>query len=229
MKLKRNVMARTITALFGLSIAALSVSAMAAETGYTETIDYDVSFDDDTAAETYRPAQILAQFGPFFVVNDGVVEMSGVTDSATPAQFRAMMARFPNIQTIRMIDCPGSEDDDANIDLARMVHRAGISTHVPATGSIRSGAVELFLAGAKHTSEPGAEFGVHSWHDEEGREASDYAANDPVHNTYVRYYQDMGFDPQTARSFYAFTNAAAPASGVHYMTPTELSRFHLTN
>lgn len=222
-------MARTIAALFGLSIAAFTVPASAADAGYTDTITYDVSFEDETPAQSDRSAQILGQFGPFSVVSNTIVEMSGVTDSATPAQFRRMLAAFPHIRTIKMIDCPGSEDDDANLDLARMVRRAGISTHVPAGGSIRSGAVELFMAGLTRTSDKGAEFGVHSWQDEEGREARDYPVNDPVHASYVLYYQDMGLDPQTAKSFYAFTNAAAPANGVHYMTRDELARFRLTN
>jgi hypothetical protein len=53
--------------------------------------------------------------------------------------------------------------------------------------------------------------------------------NDPVHARYVRFYVDMGFDPQTARAFYAFTNAAAPADGLHIMTPQEIAHFRFAN
>src|SRR3546814_6504196 len=57
--------------------------------------------------------------------------------------------------------------------LARAIRRAGMETVVPAGGSIRSGAVELWLAGVTRRAAPDAEFGVHSWADEYGREAND--------------------------------------------------------
>jgi hypothetical protein len=78
-----------------------------------------------------------------------------------------------------MIECPGTEDDRANLRLGRMIHARGISTHVPAGGSVRSGGVELFLAGVSHRADPEAEFAVHSWADEDGLEAKDYPANAP--------------------------------------------------
>ncbi len=230
----------TITSLFGLSIAALilpfSVAASAADNSVTitETIEYeDVIVDDDgnevAPNDAVQNSRAIAQFGPFGVVDGSTVEMNGTIDSTTPAAFRRMIAAYPHIQTIRMIDCPGSVDDDANLALSRMVRRAGINTHVPKGGSIRSGGVEFFLAGVKRTIEPGAEFGVHSWQDEDGREATDYAANDPVHSAYINFYVDMGLNRDTARSFYNFTNKAAPADGVYYMKPTELAQYQIIN
>src|SRR3546814_10235953 len=65
-----------------------------------------------------------------------------------------------------MIDCPGSLDEEANLALARAIRRAGMETVVPAGGSVRSGAVELWLAGTVRRAAPDAEFGVHSWADE---------------------------------------------------------------
>jgi hypothetical protein len=222
-------MFRTITAVFGLSIAVFGVSAAAASSVTTETVEFEDDIDDSEGPPSIVPANANAQFGPFFVMSDTLVEMAGVVDSSTPGQFQRMMARFPGLTMLRMIECPGSEDDDANLILSRMLHQAGLSTHVPANGSIRSGAVELFLAGVHRTSEPGAQFGVHSWQDEYGREATDYPASDPVHQAYVNYYIAMGFPPAEARNFYAFTNHAAPSSGVHYMTRAELAQYHLTN
>lgn len=202
--------------------------ARADTTSFSASIDYALS-DLDETGRSAAPTRIgIEQFGPFRVVSAERVELNGVITSDTPAQFRALLARHPGVRAIEMIDCPGSEDDDANLELARLVRQARISTYVPETGSVRSGGVELFLAGVEHRAAPGAQFGVHSWQDSDGFEADDYPPSDPVHALYIGYYIDMGMAPQTARAFYDFTNHAAHFASVHYMTPSELTRFGLT-
>src|SRR3546814_14361618 len=81
-----------------------------------------------------------------------------------------MRAAFPGLRRLEMVDCPGSLDEEANLILARAIRRAGMETVVPAGGSIRSGAVELWLAGVTRRAAPDAALGVHSWADESGRE-----------------------------------------------------------
>jgi hypothetical protein len=220
-----------IRILFLLSPFLLSLSQIAkAETATAsiETSGYeDITSDDVLAPFTLNPSAI-ATFGPFSVVNRSVAELNGVIDQSTPDQVHRMLVAFPGISLIRMIDCPGTENDDANLEVARMIRRAGISTFVPSGGSVRSGGVELFLAGIHRTAEPGAEFGVHSWEDEDGRQARDVPAGDPAHLTYLRYYEDVGLSPEQARAFYAFTNQASFDS-IHYMTQRELALFHITN
>jgi hypothetical protein len=152
-----------------------------------------------------RPA--LANYGPFRVMDAQTVEMVGTVDSSTPAAFAAMLAAHTGIARLVMRECPGSIDEHANLMLARAVRRAGLTTHVPRGGSVRSGAVELWLAGARRTADDGAEFGVHSWRDEDGREARDYAASDPVHAEYLGFYREMGIADAAARRFYALTNS----------------------
>ena len=165
-------------------------------------------------------------YGPFRIVDATTVEMDGVVDSRTPIAFAAALKSHPGITTLRLLDCPGTEDDAANFKLAAMVRRAGISTHVPANGSIRSGGVELFLAGVTRRADPGAELGVHSWQDSDGLEARDVPADDPVHRRYIDYYISMGMTPERAAAFYAFTNAT-PSDDVYYMTETDMLRFGL--
>lgn len=216
---------------FLLAPALLSFANLArAETlRYDMAIDY-VLTDLDETGQSAAPARLaVAQFGPFRVVSAERVELNGVITSETPAQFRTMLAQHPGLRAIEMIDCPGSEDDDANLELARLVHRAGLSTYVPEHGSVRSGGVELFLAGVERHAAPGAQFGVHSWQDSDGFEADDYPPSDPVHQNYIGYYVDMGMTPQAARAFYDFTNRVADFDTVHYMTPAELTRFGLTS
>ena len=90
---------------------------------------------------------------------------------------------------------------------SRMIRAAGLITHVPAGGSVRSGAVELLLAGKQRRIDDGAEFAVHSWIAEDGREADDFAAGSPEHAGYLAYYREMGMAEAQARAFYAMTNS----------------------
>jgi hypothetical protein len=167
-------------------------------------------------------------YGPFRIVGIDVAEMDGATDESTPDALARMLAENPGVRSIRIIDCPGTENDEANFAVARMIRRAGLSTHVPADGSVRSGGVELFLAGVRRTADHGAEFGVHSWLDAQGREAADVPESDPIHADYLRYYQEIGMPAPVAREFYAFTNRTG-FDQVHYLTPAEIDRFKLTN
>lgn len=148
-----------------------------------------------------------ADYGPFRVLDAGRVALVGETDSATPVWFARLMREHPGLAWLEMIECPGTLDDRANMRLGRMIRAAGLATHVPAHGSVRSGAVELFLAGVDRTIEEGAEFAVHSWRDAEGREARDFAAGGPENRAYLDYYREMGMDQARARAFYDFTNS----------------------
>jgi hypothetical protein len=166
----------------------------------------------------------LASFGPFNVVGNARAELVGTIETNTPAQFKQMLAAYPEIKQIDMIDCPGTNDDSANFTIARMIRKAGIATFVPNGGSVRSGGVELFLAGVKRVAEPSAEFAVHSWQDEDGREADDIAANDPINLEYINYYREIGMDDQKARAFYAMTNSVSYDSAL-YLTPRDIAAY----
>ena len=121
-----------------------------------------------------------------------------------------------------MIDCPGTEDDLANLEVGRMIRAQGIVTHVPAGGSVRSGGVELFLAGARRYADEGSEFAVHSWQDDTGMEPADYAADAPENRRYVDYYRLMGMSADRARGFYAMTNSV-PFSSAHWFGADEMA------
>jgi hypothetical protein len=199
-------------------------SLRAEDLSYVSTISIDEEVWDEPTAATPRLA--TGEYGPFRVKGD-VVELVDAVDASTPAKFKALLAAHPGIKRIEMIECPGSEDDDANLEVARMIRAKGLDTHVPATGSIRSGGVELFLAGVNRSADEGAEVGVHSWEDSDGLQATDYPANDPVHRPYISFYTDMGMDAAKARAFYDFTNTAAPFDGLHVMSRAEMVKFGL--
>lgn len=190
-----------------------------------ETLEYEIF---EPVAPTASTDTVFGQYGPFRVIAPDVAVMTGTVDSYTPAVFRQMLDQHPGIRQIEMRDCDGSVDEEANLTLARMIRRAGISTHVPAYGSVRSGAVELFLSGVRRTAHPDAEFIVHSWMDEDGREANDYPDSDPVHAEYLDYYAEMGVPQPTAKAFYALTNSV-PFSEQLRLSRNDMARFQLVH
>ena len=220
--------------LAALVVASLAVLAAPAQAQDIATISVEVAQDvapSDAGAERFvaRPGldvalQGIASYGPFRVLDGRRAALVDQTDTTTPRDFARMLIAYPGLRTIEMIDCPGTSDDTANLRLGRMIRRAGLETHVPEGGSVRSGAVELFLAGKRRTAETDAEFAVHSWQDSDGLEPSDVAADDPVHLAYLAYYREMGMSEAQARAFYAMTNSA-PHDGALWLTEREFASY----
>jgi hypothetical protein len=218
--------------LFGLM--ALAASPLAAQTVVYEEVTEEIVEVPATGSERFvqaHPAEALpgipkgiAAYGPFRVLDNGRAALVGATNSQTPGQFTAMLHAYPGIRTIEMVECPGTDDDRANLRLGLMIHAKGIATHVPSGGSVRSGAVELFLAGATHSAAPDAEFAVHSWSDEFGFEPKDYAADAPENRVYIDYYREVGMSEAEARAFYAMTNSV-PNHDAKWMTAAEMRQW----
>lgn len=166
----------------------------------------------------------IAAYGPFRVIDATRAALVDVTDERSPAAFRAMLGDHPGIVLIEMVDCPGTLDDRANLALGRLIHARGIATHVPAGGSVRSGAVELFLAGARRSADRDAEFAVHAWADEDGLEATDYPAEAPENRKYLDYYREMGLSGEAAAAFYSMTNSV-PHDDARWLSGAELARW----
>ncbi len=204
-----------------MAAACLSLSATNAwanATIHTESEAYGWS----DSAQSVR--QAATHFGPFRVVASDRVELNGSVTSRTPAQFGALLRAHPGIRQVDIVDCPGTDDDEANLALARMIRKAGITTYVPSGGSVRSGGVELFLAGVRRRADSAAEFAVHSWLDEDGMEPDDFSDNDPVNRTYIEYYREMGMSEEKARAFYALTNSV-PHDDALYLKPQDIAAY----
>ncbi|WP_086617505.1 hypothetical protein [Erythrobacter tepidarius] len=166
----------------------------------------------------------IARFGPFRVLDEERAALVAGTDAASPAAFQAMLAAYPGLRVLEFRDAPGTSNDIANLRLGRMIRAAGLATHVPAGGSARSGAVELFLAGTRRSMDPGALFAVHSWRDAMGREPSDFAPDAPENRLYLDYYAEMGMSREQARAFYAMTNSV-PHHGALWLRGAEMTRW----
>ncbi len=166
----------------------------------------------------------LARYGPFVVLDAAHAALVDATDARSPSRFAAMLRNWPGIRVLEMIDCPGTYDDTANLRLGRMIRAHALTTEVPQHGSVRSGAVELFLAGATRRVAADADFGVHAWLDDAGRGPDDYAANAPVNRAYLDYYRAMDMAPRDASAFYALTNSV-PNSDVRWLHRADIARF----
>ena len=185
----------------------------------------------DTSAQRFVSPQLaqaeqaaIAAYGPFRVLDGTRAALVGITDSYSPGQFAQMLADFPGIATLSFIECPGTYDDRANLHLGRMIRARGLAVEVPEGGSVRSGAVELVLAGRSLTIADGAEFAVHSWLDDRGLGAWDYAPDSPEHAKYLDYYRDMGMSAADAVQFYAMTNSV-PFESALWLDGAEMRRW----
>lgn len=176
------------------------------------------------SARSQRDAGALARFGPFLVVNEGLAALVDTTNSQSPADFDRMIMAFPQLAVLSFVDAPGTVNDVANLKLGRRIRASGLSTYIPANGSARSGAVELFLAGKERKMEAGALFAVHAWLDNYGREPSSFAENDPVNRLYLDYYVEMGMSEADARAFYAMTNSV-PHHSALWFGPDQMRRW----
>lgn len=218
---------RSLAALF-LPLTLLAAPALATGTAY-QTAETEVTMpagSDRYVAATVEPAipQGIAAYGPFRVLANGHAALVDVTDARSPAQFATLLREHPGVATLELIECPGTDDDRANLSLGRLIHARHIATHVPAGGSVRSGGVELFLAGDRRSADATAEFAVHSWQDENGRQPADFAADAPENRSYLDYYREMGMTAAEASAFYAMTNSVT-FENAKWLTTAELARF----
>ncbi|WP_137681644.1 alpha/beta hydrolase [Aurantiacibacter suaedae] len=168
--------------------------------------------------------EAVAAYGPFRVIDAHTAAIVDTTDSRSPAQFAAMLAAWPQIELLEFVEAPGTDNDLANLQIGRLLRARGIATSVSAGGSVRSGAVELFLAGTTRTIAPGAEFAVHAWLDYDGRGAADYPPGSPEHRRYLDYYTDMGMTRAEAARFYAMTNSV-PFEDALWLDGVEMARW----
>ena len=211
-----------------LPLLALIATPAIAETVVYETVEEYVVVDGGSERfVAAMPAPVpagIARFGPFRVLDGTRAALVDVTDERSPAQFAAMLRAYPGISMLEMIECPGTEDDRGNLAVGRAIHARGMTTHVPAGGSVRSGGVELFLAGARRIADPGAEFAVHAWEDQFGNQPEDFAPDAPENRVYLDYYREMGMAPAEARAFYAMTNSV-PNEDAKWLGAEEMARW----
>lgn len=165
-------------------------------------------------------------FGIFRVIDENTVEMNGDINSSTLNSFNDLIAMYPSINKINMLEVPGSVDDEINLLVSKKVYDQNIATHLTDNGLIASGGVDFFLAGATRTKGSNTMIGVHSWSDGTN-EATDFPQGNMEHQPYIDYYTSIGFTLSEAEAFYYFTINAASASAIHYMTEQEIAEYNV--
>jgi hypothetical protein len=165
-------------------------------------------------------------YGIFSSQDEKTAIMNGVIGSNTPQHWDNFIAAFPSTDKIIMKDCPGSEDDIANLEAARKVRAKNLTIHLPSDAEIASGAVDFYLAGTTRTRETGSKIGVHSWASL-FKSATDYPVGHENHQPYIDYYVEMGFSQADSEAFYYFTINAAGANDIYWMTEAEIVEYKL--
>ena len=171
-------------------------------------------------APNYQPLSVK-------VTQDSFIA-TGVIDESTPEVLRETIKQNRSIKKLILQHVPGSVDDEANLEIAREVREAGLTTLVPADGVVASGGTDLFLAGAVRKIEAGACLGVHSWAELRGFSevaGRDVPKEDPVHQLYVSYYKEMDIPV----SFYWFTLDAAPVEDIYFVDKQEVNKFKMSS
>lgn len=194
---------------------------------FTQKIVFQLLIVSIVIASSCKKENIAAtDYGIFSSQNESTVIMNGLINSKTPQYWENYIAAFPNTNTMIMKDCPGSEDDEANLNASRKIRNQGITIHLPADAEIASGAVDMFLAGTTRTREDGSQIGVHSWSDGSS-DATAFPVGHANHLPYIDYYKEMGFSQTDAEAFYYFTINAATAANIHWMTDAEIEQYKL--
>ncbi|MDA8553021.1 alpha/beta hydrolase [Alphaproteobacteria bacterium] len=147
--------------------------------------------------------------------------MRGVITKSTPQALKEAREEFPGLTRIIMAFVPGSVDDVANLEAARMVRAAGLTTVIPADGVVASGGTDFFLAGRERIVRIGACIGVHAWSGGLGTKPENLSRTHEAHRMYLDYYASIGINP----AFYWYTIDAAPSTSIHWMTDREMRHY----
>lgn len=167
-----------------------------------------------------------------FISDGNLARGYGVINEDSPERVAAFLDANPQVDTLIFVDMPGSDNDDANLILARALRARGLNTALEAHSQIASGATDLFLAGVERTAECGAVFGVHSWKAVviEDDVRTEYTARDiprdpnhEDHKFFIDYYIEMGVPTE----FYWYTVDVAPFEGIYNMSDDEMERFNI--
>ena len=185
--------------------------------------------NDDTGDEVPFELRLGLHTGTStFLLDENRAILNGDLGSAAFRQVRHLIDNHPEVDTIVLGSVPGSVDDAINVETGRLIRNAGYATVVATGGEVTSGGVDLFVAGAERTIEPGARVGVHSWCcAASGKGAGELPRDHPDHASLLGYLNEMLGD-ESGADFYFFTLEAAPPEGIHFVTAAEIGRFGLT-
>ena len=201
----------------------LSIKAVAEDDAEFAELLLEADANDDGEVTRDELLAFYVSYDPplSFDIEGTTAVATGTIDISTPSRVMELILHHPSVDTLILLECPGSIDDDSNILACHLIRHHGFTTVVPADGEVASGGVDLFLSGAQRMAEPGARFGVHSWGGV-GESGADLPRDDEEHGMYLEFCRDM----EIPEAFYWFTLEAAAPDEIHWMTREELDRFN---
>lgn len=135
-----------------------------------------------------------------FTVEDNKAYMQGVMDSSITDNVHQLIQDNPLVDSIVMLDVPGTIDFAATLEASYLIREACLTTVVPDGAYIASGGVYFFLAGCERLAGKNAHIGIHTWRsysldDNENKNivvtAIDLPQSDPAHDSYLEFHSDM--------------------------------------
>ncbi len=183
---------------------------------------FDTNGDKQIARDELLAGFAILDAPVSFDIDGSRAMMSGTIGPSTPFRVMELILHNPEVNTIVIVDVPGSVDDDSSLRAARMIRSHGFRTHLPSHGMVSSGGTDFFQAGMERTCDRGAQFGIHSW-SAFGMEGADLPRDDEEHEMYLDYCDEMGIP----RSFYWRSLHAASSDDMHWMTEEELIKYKM--
>lgn len=192
----------------------------------------DFSIEENTIEIDLSPFQ--GSLGNLSVeVDENEAILNGVLGYQSWNEILELNNNFPEVNTLVLVDMPGSSADEINLKIGYLIREAGYTTKALPSSNIASGGVDFFIAGKKRiipkeweSDENG--FFVHSWCcTASGVEPADLPRNAQVHQKYIDYSNDM-LGEGIGEEFYFYTlNAAGTQDPLHRMTDEELIQYDI--
>ena len=152
--------------------------------------EYDLAID----AYFDKLEQCNEEYAAYFQVQGRFAVVVGVLmGSSFTNRVRALKEDHPEVDTLILLQVPGSIGDDANIVGYKLVHDYGYKTCIPDVGygGVASGGTDLLLAGVeRYVAEPvvgsfsasGTSIGIHAWSGSGVPDANTLSRTDSRHN-----------------------------------------------
>ncbi|MDH5216214.1 MAG: hypothetical protein OEX19_00855 [Gammaproteobacteria bacterium] len=166
-----------------------------------------------------------------FTVEDNKAYMQGVMDSSITDSIRQLIQDHPLLDSIVMLDVPGTIDFRATLEASYLIREACLTTVVPDGAYIASGGVYFFLAGCERLAGENARIGVHTWRsyslDEDENKhlviaGIDLPPSDPAHEPYLKFHNDM----QIPEEFY-WLIVSTPFYEVYFLDTDDIIDYKL--
>ena len=150
-------------------------------------------------------------------IDGDALHISGMLNRSAHFEIVEILDENPQVRLLVLENIPGTLNAAATLQTAALIHERGLDTHLPASGFIESGGVDLFCGGKQRTAVKGSHVGVHSWWGDSG-DGADLPKTHPEHQEQRRSFRNIG----CPLSFYTYTLHAAPGHGMYIMTGRDL-------